>query len=714
MHLRTLGAAIAAALPALATAQNAPQATTLPTVTVTDQAGAVAPSYNPLVSSSATKGTAPLRDIPQTVNVVGPELIADQGVRSLTEALQNVPGVMLNMGDGQRDQVVIRGFTAIGDTFLDGVRDDALYFRDLSNTERIEVIKGPAAVLYGRGSSGGIINRVSKMPTKQAIREITVQFDSEGQKRASFDLGGGLGEAGHSFRLTGAFEDSDGFRDESFIKREAIAPSLSLNLGENTKLLLQIAHNRDRRPTDFGIPDNNGRPLDVDHDTYYGSGNAERDDETNATMDTATATLTHRLNDSWSLRNVLRYYDFKLDRDNTLYSSRTPYTLVGGQLFMQRTHGNVVRDEDGWFNQFELTQRVKLGDVQHTLLYGLELSRQEKGLDNINWAGIDRVPLLNPGGAIPPYARTAPTSRSLDNVTDQDSTALYVQDQIAFGEQWKALVGVRYDEFRQETKQPGQRDFDRTDREWSPRAGLVWQPDAVQSYYVSVSRSFQPSAEQFQLTASNADADPEISTNYEVGAKWDFLGGALSAGASVFRLERDDMKITDPISRLTINAGKQRTDGFELSLSGRPAQGWQIHAGYAFLDTEIVESTATEGANFGANNFVRVPIEGKDAALTPRHSGSLWVMRDLALGWRVGGGVRAQSSQYAAPGAQVRLPGFAVVDAALLYRGKTYDLAFNLKNVFDREYWASAHGSVNGLNQPGAPRTLQATATYRF
>lgn len=711
MHLRTLGVAIAAALPALANAQSAPQVT-LPTVTVTEEIGAVR-SYNPLVSSSATKGTAPLRDIPQTVNVVGPELMADQGVRSLTEALQNVPGVTLNMGDGQRDQVAIRGFTAIGDNFLDGVRDDALYFRDLSNTERIEVIKGPAAVLYGRGSSGGIINRVSKMPTKQAIREVTAQFDSEGQKRASFDLGGGLGDAGHSFRLTGAFEDSDGFRDESYIKRDAIAPSLSLNLGENTNLLLQVAHNRDRRPTDFGIPDNNGRPVDVDHDTYYGSGDAERDDETKATMDTATATLSHRINEAWSLRNVLRYYDFELDRDNTLYRSGSAYTLVNGELRMQRTHGHVVRNEDGWFNQFELTQRVKLGEVQHTLLYGLELGSQEKQLDIDNWLGIDTVPLLNPGGAIPPYRSVAPNSRTIDNVTDQDSAALYVQDQVAFGEHWKALVGVRYDDYRQETTQPGQPDFDRTDREWSPRAGLVWQPDAVQSYYVSVSRSFQPSAEQFQLSATNVDADPEISTNYEIGAKWDFLGGALSAGASVFRLERTDMKITEPVTRQTINAGEQRTDGLELSLSGRPARGWQIHAGYAFLDTETVKSTATGSANFGTTR-ITAPFEGKDAALTPRHSASLWLMRELALGWRLGGGVRAQSSQYASPDNLVRLPGFAVVDAALLYPSKTYDLAFNLKNVFDREYWASAHGSVNGLNQPGAPRTLQATATYHF
>lgn len=710
MQFKTiLSLSIAAAFPLLSHAADS----VLPAVTVSADAAGNETSYNPLVSSSATKGTAALRDIPQTVNVVGPELIEDQGARSLTDALRNVPGVTLNMGDGQRDQVAIRGFTAIGDTFLDGVRDDALYYRDLSNTERIEVIKGPAAVLYGRGSSGGIINRVSKLPTTQTLREITLQLDSEGERRTSVDFAGALGEGGHSYRLTGAFEDSEGFRDESYLKREAIAPSVDFRLGEDTRLLLQLTHNRDRRPTDFGIPDNNGRPLDVDHDTYYGSGDAEDDDMTAATMNTATATLTHRINEQWSLRNVLRYYDFKLDRENTLYRSGSAYTRVGGQLRMQRTHGHVQRDEEGWFNQLELTQQLALGGVKHTLLYGIEAGSQRKRLDIDNWIGIDTVPLYNPGGAIPPYAGVAPNSRTIDSVTTQDSLAFYLQDQIALGEHWKALLGVRYDDFRQKTTEFNKADLDRSDREWSPRAGLVWQPDAVQSYYLSVSRSFQPSAEQFQLSTSNVDADPEISTNYELGAKWDFFGGALSAGASVFHLVRTDMKITDPITRATINAGEQRTDGLELSLSGRPAPGWQVYAGYAFLDTEIVKSTASGTANYGTT-VVRAGYEGKDAALTPRHSATLWVTRELGQGWSLGGGVQAQASQYAAPDNLVKLPGYAVFDAALLYRSKIYDLSFNLKNMFDREYWASAHGSVNGLNQPGAPRTLQATASYRF
>jgi catecholate siderophore receptor len=242
----------------------------------------------------------------------------------------------------------------------------------------------------------------------------------------------------------------------------------------------------------------------------------------------------------------------------------------------------------------------------------------------------------------------------------------------------------------------------------------VWQPTPAQSYYVSVSRSFQPSAEQFQLSASNVDNAPEMSTNYEVGAKWDLLGGALSAGASLFRLTRTDVKVGDPARPgFSINAGEQRTDGLELSLSGAPAKGWQVYAGYAYLDSETLKSTASGGANFGTGRVTAL-YAGRKSALTPRHSGSLWLTRELGQGWSVGGGVRAQSSQYATPDNLVRLPGYAVVDATVLYRGKTYDLSFNLRNLFDRSYWATAHGSVNGFNMPGAPRSLQVGANYRF
>ena len=207
-------------------------------------------SYNPPTAVSATKIEAPLRDIPQTVNVVPQQLLRDQGVRSLQDVLKSVPGIGLSHGDGQRDQVTIRGFSAIADQFIDGMRDDALYFRDLSNIEQVEVIKGPASVLYGRGSSGGLINRISKKPGTDK-NEASVQFGSWAQRRGEFDLARNYSENGIAFRVTGAVERADSYRDQQFMQREALAPSLSIKLGADTKLLLQGEYLSDRRVTDF-------------------------------------------------------------------------------------------------------------------------------------------------------------------------------------------------------------------------------------------------------------------------------------------------------------------------------------------------------------------------------------------------------------------------------------------------------------------------------
>ena len=194
-------------------------------------------TYNPPPATSATKIEAPLRDIPQTVNVVPQSLLRDQGVRSMQDVLKSVPGIGMSTGDGQRDQVTIRGFSAIADQFINGMRDDALYFRDLSNIEQVEVIKGPASVLYGRGSSGGLINRITKKPGIDK-NEVSAQVGSWNQRRAEFDLAQNYPDNGVAFRITGAVERADSYRDQQFLKREAFAPSIALKLGPDTKLLL--------------------------------------------------------------------------------------------------------------------------------------------------------------------------------------------------------------------------------------------------------------------------------------------------------------------------------------------------------------------------------------------------------------------------------------------------------------------------------------------
>ena len=368
--IAVLGALTLGATPLAAWAQES-----LPAVTVTaskDKDGYVAAT-----SASGTKTEMALRDVPQTINVVPAAVIRDQNAMSIQDIMKNIPGVGLSTGDGQRDQVFIRGFTAIGDQFVDGFRDDALYFRDLSNVERLEVIKGPAAVLYGRGSSGGLVNRITKKPGVD-ITDVALSLTNTKGRRGEVDVGR-VGET-VDWRFTGARELSDSYRDQQFINRTALSPSVAIRLSGATKLLLQGDYLEDRRLTDFGIPSYQGRPVAVDARTYYGAANARDADFSQSRVVSTAATLTHKFSDSLSLRNAFRYYDYHLDRNNTNISGNV--NEVKGTMSLG--HAKLNRDESGWFNQTELTQKLVTGTLRHEVLYGAEFGKQNK--DASSWA----------------------------------------------------------------------------------------------------------------------------------------------------------------------------------------------------------------------------------------------------------------------------------------------------------------------------------------
>ncbi len=514
----TLPAETTVTSPIKAEVASSTAAATLPEVMVQ---GEKDPGYAQFFSTGATKSSAPLRDVPQTVNVIPQQLIRDQAARSMQDVLRNVPGVGMSNGDGQRDQVTIRGFSAISDQFVDGVRDDSLYFRDLSNIERIEVLKGPAAVLYGRGSSGGLINRVTKKPQAGTFGEVTVNLGTNDLKRTSFDVNASANE-NIDLRLTGAYEDSGSFRDQGFNKRSSIAPAVSIKLDEATKLMIQGELATDKRITDFGIPSFNGRPVDVPRGTYYGSGFAQRDDTNTTTMKSLTTVLDHRFSDALSVRNATRYYDYDLNRNNTLPGGTvdTVTQTVG------RNRGEIIRREDGFFNQTDFTFKNAIGGFKQEWLFGLELGQQNKYAKFVNQANIDRVNIFNPGGQVAPpislATRNSNASIPTDNVVKV--VGVYAQNQMALTPELKALLGVRYDTFKQDTEFARTlAPLSRVDKDWSPRAGLVWQPSEAASYYVSYSKSFQPSAESFGLAANNAGNKPEVTQNHEIGTKLDFL-----------------------------------------------------------------------------------------------------------------------------------------------------------------------------------------------
>lgn len=653
------------------------------------------PGYKMDRSSSATKIDAPLRDIPQTVNVVGRQILQDQRALSIQDALKNVPGVGFSSGDGQRDQVSIRGFTAIADQFVDGIRDDSLYFRDLSNIDRIEILKGPASVLYGRGSSGGLINRVRKQPGDTHFTSVGT-YGSFDDRRGELDLG--LAGNAVALRLTGAIEKSDSYRDQQFLDRKAVAPSLLVAPSGGFSLLLQADYLDDERVTDFGIPAFRGRPVDVDPSTYYGAANARDVDTSRSKVWSAGGTASLALAPRTKLRNALRYYDYELVRNNTLVGSVNE-TLRTASL----NRSNVRRDEHGWFNQTELTHDLELGTTRHQLLLGAELGKQVKDQYFATKNGVATVNLFNP--VLPVLPLLVGVAPQTNNRGYFNTLGVYAQDLVSIGKQVKALVGVRWDRFRQRTEPniAGQPRLSRVDRKLSPRVGLVWQPDEKQSYYASWSRSFQPSGESFPLAANNSDIEPERTTNHEAGAKYDLLDKMLSATVSLFRLQRDGIKTTDPVTRALIPIGTQRTDGVELALNADLTGGWSAIAGYAYLDARVIKSIGVDSGQ---------PIKGKRATITPKHSANLWIAKKFGERFGLGAGVNYVGDRFANPGNTVTLPNYVTADALAWYRAGPAKLQVNAYNLFNRRYIVSGHGTNGNLNVPGSPRAVMLTVRF--
>ena len=266
---------------------------------------------------------------------------------------------------------------------------------------------------------------------------------------------------------------------------------------------------------------------------------------------------------------------------------------------------------------------------------------------------------------------------------------------------------MRYDRFEQETqeRQPGKPNLSRTDTAWSPRVGLVYQPSSAWSYYASWSKSFQPSGETFALAANNAQMAPEKTTSQEIGAKWELPDGKASVTASLFKLERTNIKSVDPTTNTLVPLGVQRTNGLELTFAGEIAPSWQVWAGYAFLDGKMTSSPAFEAGQ---------PVQGKHSTLTPRHSANLWVTKALGNGFGLGGGLNYVGARFANPGNTVTLPGYTTIDVMAYYRQGPWDVQLKLNNLFDRRYIVAGHGSSANLNLPGAPRSAQVIARYRF
>jgi catecholate siderophore receptor len=676
----------------------------------------IEPDFVSTTSETATKTSTPLRDIPQSVEVVNRKILDSQAVLSLKDAMQNVTAVSVAQGEGRRDQFFIRGFSAVGDQFIDGVRDDALYYRDLSNIEQVEVVKGPSAVLFGRGSSGGIINRTTKKPNVFGrIGSAETNFGSYGLKRGSFDFGNPIVKEKLAFRAVGAYESEGNFRQYFSEKRYNFAPSLAWKPTDKTDVTFQFEYLNDERTPDRGIPSFRSNPLNVPISTYYGYPEL---DKIRSRVSSQAVRLEHQLSQTWLARNIFRRIGTATDFYNTSPNGICLMNTAGtscsttiastisetdSRLRVLRQQYNGQIRQTNYFNQSEILGVFNTFGIQHNVLFGVELGSQGRG--NLTFRNSTSAPVtfLNPN-------LTQPVNNAIPT-TYNDFTAkvfgVYVQDQISFNKNWKALVGVRYDNYKQSVDDflATNVDLSRTDKQFSPRFGLVYQPNDWLSFYGSFSRSFQPSGENLSLTANASELKPELTRNYEAGVKATIQPWRLSSTLSVFRLNRNNIKTTDPLnSAKLILVGEQQTDGIEFTIAGSPLRNLDFMAGYALLDAKITKSNTVSNG---------VLLEGKFAQLTPRNSGNLWLNYQLPKGFRLGFGGFTRSQTFTSANNLVKLSGYTRFDASIGWRSERhYEISFNLKNIANKKYFETSNGDNNIMT--GSPINGSVTLRYRW
>jgi catecholate siderophore receptor len=650
-------------------------------------------------TSTATKTNTPLINVPQAATVLTKEFIRDQNFQSLGDAVRYVPGVIPHQGEGNRDDVVIRGQRSNADFFVNGVRDDVQYFRDLYNISRIEVLKGPNAMIFGRGGGGGVINRVLKEADGVPIHELTLQGGQFNNKRVSIDVGDALTPT-VAGRFNALYENSDSYRKFVNLERYGLNPTVTLRPNDSTKVQLSYEYFHDRRTADRGIPSQSGRPYPTDPSTFFGNPNLNY---ANVDAHIGTAVVEHETDAGLKIKNASRVADYEKFYQNIFPGG--PVNAAGTSVNLSAYNNET--DRQNLFNQTDLTYKLDFGLIKHTLLWGAEVGRQS-GLNYRQDGFFNNVSLTLPVSPLDPANLTPVIFRNIasgaNNTYRLNLAATYLQDQVEITRYLQLIGGIRFDRFDLESQDRRTRViFGRVDDLVSPRAGVVLKPAENVSVYGSYSVSYLPSAgDQFStLAPGTVIADPEKFVNKELGAKWD-VSPRLQFTTAVYDLVRTNQRLPDPNNAgFFILTGATRTKGFEAGASGYITNAWQMQGGYAYTDARIASDTS---AVIRAGNRVQ---------LVPYNTFTLWNKYQLTQVWAVGLGIIRQTDSFASSDDTVVLPGFTRVDAAVFGRfNKNVRWQVNVENLFNQGYIATADGNNNIT--PGSPRAVRATVTAQF
>jgi len=678
--------------------------------------------------SASSKYVAPLLDTPQTITVVSPKVIQEQQALSLRQVLSNVSGITFNAGEGgggSGDSINIRGFSANSNIQIDGLRDSAQTSRtDTFNVEQVEVIKGPNSVFGGAGTTGGSINIISKQPQDQAFTRLGSSIGTDNYYRLTLDTNQPLEGVGDNsavrLNLMGHQNDVAG-REEIDRERWGIAPSLRLGFNESTSLTLSAFHQVDDNLPDYGVPALDGKRLSgVDRDAYFGWKNLDKEKLEQSAF---TANFEHDFNDNLRLQNLTRYS--RTDRDTIVSASHVNTGGVPAGRYRPAGPQAYGRDAitEMWINQTNLISNFQLAGMRHDLVTGVEISRETLDLKTYNH-GLGTS--LYPGNGYdlgnPPGHWSGPVNKTTSGYTETKLTdkALYLFDSIALHEQWDLNLGLRYDKI--EGRANGYTgthvqtsSLSSTDEKLSARTGLVYKPTENGRFYVAWGNSFNPSAENLAsngggLSAATENLAPEKNETWELGTKWELLDKRVELDAALFRVEKTNARETmsDGSTQL---AGKQRVQGFELGVTGRVTELWDVFANYTFLDSETLDAANTPAGN---------ARKGQALGNTPPHSFNLWTTYELPAGWSVGYGARYASKRNVTSSTTAKLDAFWVHNAMVGYQvNDDLELQLNVNNLFNKDYvervrQQNGNAARSSAIEYGDARSAIASATYSF
>jgi catecholate siderophore receptor len=683
---------------------------------------------------SSAKYTGPLRDTPQTVTVINREIMEQQGAMTLSDALRNVPGITMQAGEGggssstAGDMFNMRGFNASNSLFVDGVRDDGLVARDVFNLEQVEVYSGPTGSDVGRGTASGYVNMATKTPKALATYGGSFAFGSSDQRRLAVDINQPLAPkakntwlGGSAFRLNALVQDS-GVPGRDYVSRESkgLAPSLALGLNSHVRVSAGGQFVRQDNLPDYGIPtaawsENQLAPTgtiapgEVRQANYYGSPDYDYDD---VSQDSYTGRVELDIKPSLTLRNQTRYNKTHRSAVITAVTSPNSYAPATGLVTVAR-QGN-ERDNQITSNQTNLSAAVRTGTVTHALRGGLEITSEKQFAPTLTGLGTRApVDIYHPDVFSPVTGMAVGRTAAF---TDGDTTtaALYAFDTVDLGSRLQATGGIRWERYDTnylavDATGATTTDLDTSKSLVSGKAGLVFKITGTGNAYVSYANSkTPPGSANFSLStqdnnANNPNVKPQISTNIEVGTKWDVLQSRLSLTAAAFRTKNENVIYTvdsTAVPPIFNYDDAQQVNGAVFGASGRIVPGWDVTANFALLDSENKSQNATNA--------------GKQLTLTPKFSGSLWTSYRFPIGVMLGGGVRHTDQVFVNAANTIRVPGYSLVDMVAQYEiTRQLSLRLNINNLTNETYIRNINNNAGRYN-PGNPRAGLLTIVANF